>query len=179
MARSLDFVALGDQCIEGVPLRCLPLAEKNALALYRRRLEALETCEADYLCFVDGNEDVCLPGFVEAMQALADAEQPLGYASELVWAKEVAKPAFTLSGFLRDFTLIHHGVVCNVERLRKIKWPSGVYSWEVIAYGTLAQQGFVFDPIPRYDYRPSPGGARLWPSYSHGIINSLRFLQGL
>lgn len=179
MARSLEFIALGDQAIDGVPLRCVPLAEPNAAALYRRRIEAMRSSQAEYLCFVDGGDDVCLPGFVDAMQALADLDQPIGYAAELVHGQRHDKPPFTLRNFIRDFSIIHHGVVCRVADLQAMTWPAGHYSFEVLAYGRLAQIGNAHDPVPRYDWRPGPDGARLWPTYAQGIVYSLRELQGL
>lgn len=176
---SLEFLSLGEQTIPGVPLRCVPLAAPNAEALYARRLEAALSSKADYVCFVDGGEDVCLPGFAEAMQALADAKPALGYASELVYGREVPRPTYSRQDFILDHSLVHHGVVCSTEALRRIKWPEGCFSWEVIAYGTLADQGILHDPVPRYDWRPGPHGARMWPSYCRAIINSKRWLQGL
>lgn len=180
MARSLEFIALGDQEGLGLPnLRCVPLAaEKKARALYERRLEAMRTCSAEYLCFVDGQEDILLPGFAQAMQSLADTGAPIGYADELIHGKLRAVPDFTLQGFINDHSIIHHGVVCRTEDLRSIDWPSGSYAWEVIAYGTLAQKGFVHDRRAWYDYRPGPNGARLWPTYPIAVISSKRWLKG-
>jgi len=176
----IDFVSIGEQTISEIPtLRCLPLAEPNAGALYRRRLEALRTCTEEYLCFVDGGGDIVLPGFVDAMNALASSGQPLGYARELVNGESIWFRPFTLNGFLVNHTIIHHGVVCKVEELRKIEWPRGCYSWEVIAYGTLAQKGFVIDPEPRYDWRPDSDGARLWPSYTRSVVNSKGWFKGV
>jgi hypothetical protein len=179
MSVRLEFIALGDQRIDGVPVRCAPLAEPNAGALYRRRLDAMRSSAAEYLCFIDGGSDACLPGFVDAMQDLADRGEPLGYAAELVHGKAHDRPAFSLQAFITDHSIIHHGVVCRREALLAIDWPAGCYSWEVIAYGTLAQQGFAHDPVPRYDWRPGRGGARLWPSYSRAIVNGKRWLQGM
>lgn len=180
MARSLEFITLGDQ--EGLDLpnlRCVPLAaEKKARALYERRLEAMRSCSAEYLCFVDGDEDILLPGFAEAMQALANQDVPIGYADELIHGKLRSAPDFTLQGFINDHSIIHHGVVCRMDDLLQINWPAGSYAWEVIAYGTLAQKGFVHDCTPRYDYRPSSGGARLWPTYAIAIVSSKRWLKG-
>lgn len=179
MPRSVEFIALGEQTIPGVPLRCVPLAKPKPRALYERRLEAAMASSADYVCFVDGGEDVCLPGFADAMQALADQGRPLGYAAELVHGQPRRDQAYSRDAFMRDFSIVHHGVVCRVADLRAIAWPAGCYCWEVIAYGSLADRGNVFDPVPRYDWRPGPGGARLWPGYARGIVNSLRWLQGL
>lgn len=178
MAPSLDFIALGEQRVDGVPLRCVPLAAANATALYRRRREAVATSTADYVCFVDGNEDLCLPGFVDAMTNLAAFGEPLGYAAELVHGKEHARDVYTRAGFIYDHTLVHHGVVCSRKALLELAWPDGCYSWEVLAYGSLASKGFAYDPVPRYDWRPGPNGARLWPSYSVGIVYAKRWLQG-
>ncbi len=179
MARSLEFLALGEQRADAVPLTCVPLAAPNATALYKRRLEAVRASGADYVCFVDGGDDVCLPGFVDAMQALADSGAPLGYAVELVHGELRETPVFTLPNFLRDHSIIHHGVVCDREALLAINWPDGCYSWETIAYGSLAQRGFVRDDTPRYDWRPGPTGARLWPTYAIGVVYAKRWLQGL
>jgi hypothetical protein len=179
MAYSLEFIALGDQRIEGVPLRCVPLAEPRASALYWARIRAALSSAADYVCFVDGGEDVCAAGFADAMQALADTGAALGYAAETIHGKAQPKPVYSRAAYLRDFTLIHHGAVCRVDALREIAWPDGCFCWEVIAYGTLAEQSAAFDPVPRYDWRPGPGGARLWVDYTGGIVNSLRWLQGL
>lgn len=178
MSALLEFVALGDQTIPGVPLRCVPLALPTAGALYRRRIEAVMSSTADYVCFVDGNEDVLLPGFVAAMQALADAGQPLGYAAEMVHGKPRECPTFSPRGFMLDHSIIHHGVVCSVAALRAIDWPAGCYCWEGIAYGTLAAQGLTFDPVPRYDWRPGPKGARLWADFPRAVVNSKLWLQG-
>jgi hypothetical protein len=182
MAPSLEFVAIGDQRALGLPnLRCVPwVVQKHARALYERRLEAMRASTAEYLCFIDGGEDVLLPGFVEAMQALAAKDVAIGYAAELViGVQHVTDLEFTLRKFICNHSLIHHGVVCRNEDLRAIKWPAGSYSWEVIAYGTLAQRSFAYDPTPRYDWRPAPTGARLWPTYGIAIISSKRFLNGL
>lgn len=179
MTHSLEFVSIGQQAIDGVPLRCVPLAEPHAAALYRRRLEAVRSSEAEYICFVDGGADVCLPGFVEAMQTLADSGAALGYAAELVHGQPRPTQPFTLANYLRDFSMIHHGVVCRVADLKEMDWPAGLYSFEVLAYGRLAQLGHVYDPVPRYDWRPGRCGARLWPTYAPAIIYSLRALQGL
>jgi hypothetical protein len=180
---SIDFVALGEQTIPQVPsLRCVPLAAPHGAALYRRRLEALASSTADWLCFVDGGEDVVPPEFVPVMEALAyraaAAGVPIGYVAETIHGQAGGTGPFELPAFLRHHTLVHHGVVCNVAALRAIDWPRGCYAWEVIAYGTLAQQRYVYDPEPRYDWRPSKGGARLWPSYMRSVINAKRWLQG-
>jgi hypothetical protein len=180
----IDFVALGGQCIPQVPtLRCVPLAAPHCRALYERRLEALASSTADWLCFVDGGEDVLADDFVQAMQVLTEsagaAGAPIGYAAETIHGANGYTGPFTLPEFLRDHQLVHHGVVCSTAALRAIDWPRGCYAWEVIAYGTLAQRGFVYDPAPHYDWRPGPGGARLWESYMRGGINSKRWLQGL
>jgi len=176
---TLEFISIGEQRIEGVPLRCVALSEPNPGALYRRRLDAMYSCKADYLCFVDGGDDVCLPGFVEAMQALADTGAAIGYADELQHGSaRVDLPAFSLKAFLRDHSIIHHGVVCRVDLLRAYAWPAGCYSWETLAYGTLAQLGFAYDSVPRYDWRPGPNGARLWGGFARGINNSKLHLQG-
>lgn len=175
----IDFISLGEQSIPGVPLRCLPLAEANAPALYQRRLEAMRSCTQPYLCFVDGKEDICLPGFVEAMYELAHQGQALGYGRELQHGREVRKPRFTLKEFIRDHTIIHHGVVCNVESLMNLEWPDqGCYAWEVLAYGQLATQTSPYDPVAHYDWRPGPGGARRWPSFNRAVFNAKAFLLG-
>lgn len=180
MARSLEFIAIGDQQSLGLPnLRCVPLASPNAAALYARRLEAVLASRSEYICFVDGGDDVLLDGFADAMQSLANAGAPLGYAAELVHGKPRYSKPFTLENFVHDFSMIHHGVVCRVADLRAMEWPTGIYSFEVLAYGRLAQIGYAYDPTPRYDWRPGPGGARLWPTYAQGIVYSLRALQGL
>jgi hypothetical protein len=180
----IDFVALGDQTIQQVPgLRCVPLAARLGAALYRRRLEALSSSTEEWLCFVDGGEDVLPAEFVPVMESLAYratvAGVPIAYAAETIHGKPGGTGEFTLQAYLRNHTLVHHGVVCNVAALRAIDWPRGCYAWEVIAYGTLAQQGYIYDPEPRYDWRPGPGGARLWPSYMRSAINAKRWLQGL
>lgn len=180
----LDFVALGDQTIPQVPsLRCVPLAAQHGAALYHRRLEALASSTAEWLCFVDGGEDVLADDFVPACGTLvARAEAvgaPIAYMAETVHGKPGTTGPFTLPAFLGDHALVHHGVVCRVDALRAINWPAGCYAWEVIAYGALAQQGHIYDPVPHYDWRPGPGGARLWPSYMRSVVNAKRWLQGL
>lgn len=179
----IDFVALGDQTIPQVPgLRCVPLAAAHGGALYRRRLEALASSTAPWLCFIDGGEDVVAPDFVDACEELAAQAQavgaPIGYMAETIHGKPGASGPFNLQAFLRAHTLVHHGAVCRTSALREIRWPAGCYAWEVIAYGTLAQQDSVFDPVPRYDWRPGPDGARLWPSYRRSVVNAKRWLQG-
>lgn len=166
----IDFVALGEQVLPAAPtLRCLPLAEPTCEALYLRRREAVETSSSEWLCFVDGDEDVVGPDFVPAMHALALRAADAGYA--IGWAAE------TVHGVPDHRNLPHHGVVCNVAALRAIDWPEGCYHWEAIAYGVLKRGGHVFDPVPRYDWRPGPGGARLWPSTRTGIANSGLWLR--
>lgn len=184
MASLIDFVALGDQSIYQVPrLRCVPLAAQHGAALYRRRMEAATSSTAEWLCFVDGGEDVLADDFVPAMEALAmravERGAPIGYAAETKHGGRGATGPFDIRLYLANHALVHHGVVCRVDALRAIAWPSGCYAWEVIAYGTLAQQGFVYDPVPRYDWRPGAGGARLWPSYMRSVVNAKRWLQGL
>ena len=178
----IDFIALGDQVLPAVPtLRCVPLAAPHAEALYQRRLESMWSSRAEWLCFVDGGPDVIDPGFVPAMHALAlratEAGVPIGYAAELVRGKPGIDCEFTLRGYLQNMMLIHHGVVCSTAALRTIGWPLGCYSWEVIAYGTLAQRGFVRDPRAYYDWWPGPDGARRWPSYRLALANSTRWLR--
>jgi len=178
----IDFVALGPQALPAVPtLRCVPLAAPHAVALYRRRLEAMRSSPAEWLCFVDGGPDVIDPGFVPAMHALAQRAAgqgvPLGYAAELVRGRPGIECEFTLRGYLQNIMLIHHGVVCSTSALQAIDWPEGCYSWEVIAYGTLAQRGYVRDPAAYYDWRPGPDGARRWPSYKQALANSVRWLR--
>ena len=166
----IDFVALGEQVLPGVPtLRCVPLAEPNCSALYVRRREAVRSSACEWLCFVDGGDDVIGPGFVPAMHVLAlrarDRGQTIGWAAE------------TVHGKLDPRSHPHHGVVCRVAALRTIAWPEGCHHWEAIAYGVLKRGGHVFDPVPRYDWRPGPGGARLWPTTRTGIGNSMRWLR--
>lgn len=178
----IDFVALGDQALPAVPmLRCVPLAAPHATALYERRLEAMRSSPCEWMCFVDGGPDVIDPSFVPAMHALAlrakDAAVPIGYGAERIRGKSGPDCEFTLRGYLQNIMLIHHGVVCRVAELIAIKWPFGCYSWEVIAYGTLAQRGYVRDPVPRYDWWPGPDGARRWPSYRQALVNSARWLR--
>lgn len=166
----IDFVALGKQVLPAVPtLRCLPLADPNCAALYYRRREAVDTSRCEWLCFVDGGEDGIGDDFVPAMHALVlravERGVPIGWAAE------------TKHGERDPRDLPHHGVVCNVAALRAIDWPAGCYHWEAIAYGVLARAGYVRDLVVRYDWRPGPGGARLWPSTRVGIGNSNRWLR--
>lgn len=166
----IDFVALGQQSIAEVPtLRCVPLADPHCAALYLRRREALESSTCEWFCFVDGGADIIRSDFVPAMHDLVQraivAGVPIGWAAETVHGKR------------NSVDLPHHGVVCNVAALRAISWPAGCYHWESIAYGVLERSGHVFDPTPRYDWRPGPGGARLWPSTRVGIGNSNRWLK--
>lgn len=183
MAESLiDFISIGEQHIQNVPsLRCVPLADPHAEALYQRRLEAMRSSRCDWLCFVDGGPDVIGVDFVPAMHELALRAQscgaPIGYAAEKVRGKAGMSREFTMREFMTNHQVIHHGVVCSVAALNAIDWPDGCHAWEVIAYGTLAQQGFVFDPVPRYDWRPGPEGARRWPSYHQAVINSTEWLR--
>lgn len=176
---TVQFLTVGQDAVPGLAsVTSVPLSVANAGALYRRRQEAIRAATGEYVCFIDGSEDKLLPGFVEAMETLAADGKDIGYAAELVRGQSVSKPTFTLEGMLRDHSLIHHGVVCRREALLTIDWPEGCYAWEVIAYGTLAQRGFSYDPTPRYDWWPSTNGARLWPSYARGVVNSKLWLQG-
>lgn len=167
----IDFVSIGEQVLPAVPtLRCLPLAEPHCAALYLRRLEALASSPADWLCFVDGGEDVLPAEFVPAMDALAvraaAAGVPIGWAAETQHGKPPGRP-----------TGPHHGVVCSVQALRAIDWPAGCYHWEAIAYRVLRRAGHVHDPVPRYDWRPGPDGASKWPSTRTGIDNAAAWLR--
>lgn len=178
----IDFIAIGEQVLPTVPtLRCVPLADANAEALYQRRLEAMRSSVREWLCFVDGGPDLIGADFVPAMLGLArraaDQHVPIGYAAELIRGKAGLSREFTMREFMTNHQVIHHGVVCSVAALNAIYWPEGCHAWEVIAYGTLAQQGFVFDPVPRYDWRPGPEGARRWPSYRQAVINSTEWLR--
>lgn len=179
MSGLLDFLAIGEQIVPGVPLLCVPLAEPNAGALYRRRLDAMRAATAKYVCFVDGGDDICLPGFVDAMRALAEQGAPIGYAPELIHGAAPGFPVFSVDAYISNHIIIHHGVVCRRDALLAIDWPLGCHSWEVVAYGALARQGFVHDPTPRYDWRPGKGGAHSWASASRAIINGKRWLRGL
>lgn len=166
----IDFVALGQQALASVPaLRCVPLADPNCAALYRRRLEAVRSSVCEWLCFVDGGDDVLPPDFVPAMHALARRAAERGMT--IGWAAEMVHGKLDKRGHP------HHGVVCNVAALRAIDWPDGCYHWEAIAYRVLRRTGHVFDPVPRYDWRPGPGGARLWPSTRTGIGNAMKWLR--
>ena len=166
----IDLVSIGEQELAAAPtLRCLPLADPDAESLYRSRLDAMRSSVCEWMCFVDGFGDILLPGFVPAMHALALRAAadgvPIGWAAE------------TVHGRAGVGQITHHGVVCNVAALRAIDWPDGCYHWEAIAYRVLRRAGHVFDPVPRYDWRPGPGGARLWPSTRTGIVNSSRWLR--
>lgn len=178
----IDFVALGQQHVPAVPdLRCVPLAQPHAQALYERRLEAMRSSTEPWLCFVDGGPDGVGEDFVPAMHALAgraeDEGVQIGYAAETIRGKLGMCRPFTLREFLLNHQVIHHGVVCRVEALRAIDWPEGCHVWEMIAYGVLAQRGFVYDPLPRYDWRPDKYGARCWPSYQRAVVNSRMWLR--
>lgn len=181
----IDFIALGNQSIAQVPgLRCVPAVRSgDSRGLYVARTVAACGSSADWVCFVDGNEDVLADDFVPAAEDLARrafaAKVPIAYMAETIHGAPGHSGPFTLPAFVRDHQLVHHGVVCSTAALRAIQWPLGYYAWEVIAYGVLAQQGFVFDPAPRYDWRPGPGGARRWAGYMIGLVNSKRWLQGL
>jgi hypothetical protein len=167
----IDFVALGGQTIPTVPdLRCVPLALPNCSDLYYQRCAAVRSSPCEWLCFVDGGDDIIGPDFVPAMVALAGWAAEAGYS--IGWAAETAH-----GGPPNHRQQPHHGVVCNVAALRAIRWPAGCYHWEAIAYGVLKRGGHVFDPVPRYDWRPGPGGARLWPTTRTGIGNSMRWLR--
>jgi hypothetical protein len=172
MAKSvlIDFVALGEQTIPAVPsLRCLPLAEPNCAALYLRRLEAMHSSSHEWFCFVDGGEDILPDDFTLTMHSLA--LRAAGQGVSIAWATE------TVHGVLDHRGRPHHGVVCRTAALRAINWPVGCYHWEAIAYGILRRTGHIFDPIPRYDWRPRPGGASYWPSTRTGIVNASRWLR--
>jgi hypothetical protein len=166
----IDFVSVGEQALPGVPtLRCVPLAAPHCAALYLRRLEAMRSSRCEWLCFVDGGDDVLDFGFVPAMHALVLRAVVQGHS--IGWCAE------TQHGQPRARQHPHHGVVCNVAALRAIDWPDGCYHWDAIAYGVLKRGGHVFDSVPRYDWRTGPGGARLWPSTRTGIGNSNRWLR--
>lgn len=181
----IDFVALGEQQLPGLPtLRCVPAVPRgDAAGLYQARQKAVADSNCEWVCFVDGNEDILVPEFTSAMGALAFqadvAGVPIGYAAETIYGQPGRTGPFEFQAFIQDHQLIHHGVVCRRQALLDIDWPHGRYAWEVIAYGVLAQQGFIYDPVPRYDWRPGPQGARTWPAYQFGLINSKRWLQGL
>jgi hypothetical protein len=181
---TIDFVSLGIQAIAAVPsLRCVELAAPNAVSLYKRRQEAVAGSTSEYMCFVDGGPDVIADDFVTACESLADRMQekqvPIGYMAETIHGAAGSTAPFVFSEYLRDVKMIHHGVVCSVAALRAIPWPVGCFHWEAIAYGVLAQQGFVYDPVARYDWRPGPGGASGWPTILRARVNSARWLQGL
>lgn len=165
----IDFVSIGQQVLPNVPtLRCLPLAEPHCEALYRRRLEALASSTAPWLCFVDGGDDGIDAGFVPALHALVQRATargvPIGWCAETVHGEPGG-------------TYPHHSVVCSTAALRTIDWPHGCYHWEAIAYRVLRRAGHVFDPVPRYDWRPAPAGASRWPSTRAGIDNAANWLQ--
>lgn len=158
------------------------LAAPQAGALYRRRMEAVESVDTEHFCFLDGGTDVLLPGFDAAINELVDRMERsgavIGYGDELVRGKLIESQPFTLDAFTSKFTMIHHGVVCNTAAVRTLTMPAGCFSWEALVYGSIAQRGFEYRPGAVYDWHPSTGGARLWPSYCRGICNSLNHLHG-
>ncbi|MEN9924380.1 MAG: hypothetical protein RL268_506 [Pseudomonadota bacterium] len=177
MPALVEYLSVGHQSVPGVALTCVPRAAPTAAALYRARLDAVQLAAAPYVCFIDGYGDLLLPGFVAAMEDLAGQGLPMGYAAELVRGKRRQHVPWTLQGYLADHTIVHHGVVCRRADLVAIDWPAGCHLWEIIAYGTLAQGGVAFDPVPRYDWRPGANGARLWSDTQDAIRASKAWLR--
>ena len=177
MPALVEFLSVGHQVVPGIELTCVQLAEPNTAALYRQKLAAMRAATRPYVCMVDGFGDRLLPGFVQAMEALAATGKPLGYAAELVHGRGRPWVPWTLDAYLREHTIVHHGVVCRRADLLQIEWPAGRYDWEVIAYGTLAQGGVAADPVPRYDWRPGAGGASLWGDTGDALAASKAWLR--
>lgn len=175
-AAAVEFLSVGHQVVPGLQLTCVPRSEPRAEALYLARIAAVQAASAPYVCFIDGYGDRLLPGFVPTMQALAATGLPMGYAAELVRGRRRPHVPWTLAAYLADHTIVHHGVVCRRADLLAIDWPPGCHLWEVIAYGTLAQGGVAYDPVPRYDWRPGPGGARLWADTAQALADSKAWL---
>ena len=181
----LTFVVLGD--IDAPPAfgttACHPLAAPRAGALYRARIKAMCAANTEFVCLLDGGGDILLPGFeasvARRMEAMRRTGAAIGYADEFTEGRQVASGEFTLSAYLRHPLMMHHGVVCRTDAVKAIDWPAGCHWFEAACYGTLAQQGYVYDRAFVYDWRPSPNGARLWADTARGMHNSLRWLQGL
>ena len=176
-AAAVEFLSVGHQVVPGVQLTCVRLAEPSAADLYGQKLAAMRAATRPYVCMVDGFGDRLLPGFAKAMEALAATGKPLGYAAELVHGRRRPWVPWTLDAYMQDHTIIHHGVVCRREALLAIDWPVGRYDWEAIAYGTLAQGGVAADPVPRYDWRPGPGGASMWADTADALAASKAWLR--
>lgn len=169
----------------GMPLSFFPRVGKgDAVGLYRARLAAMRSVRTPFFLWLDGDDDRLLPGFMPAIQDLLILMRRTGAGVGYMGEDEhgVARPGrpFSLDAYLRDFRLIHHGVLCRTIDFRRVPWPRGCYSFEVLGYGHVAKvAGAVHVPSIGYAYRPDSEGARLWPSYLRAVNNSLAWLQGL
>lgn len=168
----------------GATVRYFPLVPKDdAAGLYRRRLQALASVRTPFFCFLDGAEDRLLPPFeacvASLVQRMQRADVCIGYMGEVEHGLERPGRPFDEAAYLQDFRFIHHGVIGRTQAFRRVAWPKGCYSFEVLGYGEVARRwGAVHEPEIGYAYNPAPTGARLWPSYLRAVNNSLAWLQG-
>lgn len=182
---SLTFAVLGDlpsPPAMGVTV-CHPLSSPSAGALYRARVKAMCSVGTEFVCLLDGGGDGLMPGFEASVARrivrMQETGAAIGYADEQTNGALVKSGEFSLPGYLRYPMTMHHGIVCRTSAVKAIDWPAGCHWFEAVCYGTLAQQGYVYDRVATYDWQPSPNGARLWADTARAIRNSVLWLQGL
>lgn len=182
---NLTYLVLGpiDSVPSHAPVRSFPLASPNSPALYKALCDAVDTVETEFFCVLDGNPDILMPGFEASIEKrileMQNTQAAIGYADEYRRKAWIKSGEFTLSNYVRNFTMIHHAAVCRTSAANQLKRPKGNFLFQGVYYGGLAQQGYVYDPTPVYQWNPSVNGARLWPDTQDAIKNSLMWLRGV
>lgn len=150
--------------------------------LYRKRIDGLRQVQTRYHCWLDGPPDVLLPNFRETiegyMAAMDEGGACIAYGDELKGDALSVGGEYSPEAYRARIAMMHHGVVCRTEPAQAIRLPDGCFSFEVLVYGRLAEQGALYVPGACYQWMPGKDGARMWPDCNRGIHNSLMWLQG-
>lgn len=163
--------------------RCAGPEQYHAAArLYGHHQRTLAAVQTPYFCLLDGGADELLPSFERVMQEYAEVLSTcpgvhIVYGDELTPTGRKRSREFTLNDYLRNHTMIHHGVLCRTATAKAIDFPIGVHIFELIVYGTLALAGYKYLPEPCYKWTPSFRGASTWPDTLVGLRESKRWLQ--
>jgi len=173
----IEFIALG-QCGREWATELPRPACANSSELYRALVAATMQIKAPYFCWLDDGDDDLLPGFTERMESFAERNVPIAYGDEYRGTEFVASGPWTMSAYLENPTMIHHGVVCRTADAQAIDWPNGCYWYEGVCYGALASKGYAYVPGAFYRWNKTENGAHNWGDTGRAVINSLRWLQG-
>lgn len=147
----------------------LPPSAPNPQALYEARLAAALAVETPFFTMLDGGPDILLPGYEHGMQDLCE-QMELDHT-------DIGSCLFEI-GVSGKTKYLNHGVVCRTAALRNVRWPRGLFHFEVCVYGRLAERGVTKVPRVVYRWVPSEGGANTWPQTSEARMNAARWLHG-